>query len=398
MGVREIDRSLERRWQMGVKDLMAAEPDSGSHTPGAGKVVRHPAAGPGLDGSGDGGGEHWSGTVHTIGRQSAFGEGGPAALIFEQTGGSHLALDQFAPGRLKGGTTARQSAHRTNWYWKVVRQFVSERFESACAAASCLNWLHRLGFAFKAPKKRLLKANESKREAFVRSTPSCGRRPNGLAARILSHCRRGNFRADAELRGKWVLKGKPALVIEHPNVRGEGADLLFSGVPEETGERGMDGTGGQQQQRHLGCLPDATEGKASRAAAGHLGQCAAHRGEAVREYHKKACPGPETWANRRRRNSHASVLNADGVSWEILPFFEALHWQSVPVQQGRLFREQGRADSCSRKPTDQAAHVAHFTASDRKATNRQSTGSHRLAIKGTKARSQARFQDHPRGA
>ena len=51
-GVREIDRSLEQ-WQMGVKDLrrrMILAP----HTPGA--VVRHPAAGSGLDGSGDGGG------------------------------------------------------------------------------------------------------------------------------------------------------------------------------------------------------------------------------------------------------------------------------------------------------------------------------------------------------
>ena len=54
MGVREIDRSLEQ-WQMGVKDLRRRD-DSGSHTPGAGAVVRHPAAGPGLDGSGDGGG------------------------------------------------------------------------------------------------------------------------------------------------------------------------------------------------------------------------------------------------------------------------------------------------------------------------------------------------------
>ena len=33
--------------------------------------------------------------------------------------------------------------------------------------SSCLNWLHRLGFAFKRPKKRLLKADEEKREAFV---------------------------------------------------------------------------------------------------------------------------------------------------------------------------------------------------------------------------------------
>ena len=39
----------------GCQGLAAAD-DSGSHTPGAGKVVRHPAAGPGLDGSGDGGG------------------------------------------------------------------------------------------------------------------------------------------------------------------------------------------------------------------------------------------------------------------------------------------------------------------------------------------------------
>ena len=53
-----------------------------------------------------------------------------------------------------------------NWYWKVVRQFVSERFGISRCRSSCLNWLHRLGFAFKRPKKRLLKANESKREAF----------------------------------------------------------------------------------------------------------------------------------------------------------------------------------------------------------------------------------------
>ena len=54
-----------------------------------------------------------------------------------------------------------------NWYWKVVRQFVSERFGISLSRSSCLNWLHRLGFAFKRPKKRLLKADESKRETFV---------------------------------------------------------------------------------------------------------------------------------------------------------------------------------------------------------------------------------------
>ena len=54
-----------------------------------------------------------------------------------------------------------------NWYWRVVRQFVSERFGISLSRSSCLNWLHRLGFACKRPKKRLLKADESKREAFV---------------------------------------------------------------------------------------------------------------------------------------------------------------------------------------------------------------------------------------
>ena len=54
-----------------------------------------------------------------------------------------------------------------NWYWKGVRQFVWERFSTSLSRSSCLNWLHRLGFAFKRPKKRLLKADEAKRESFV---------------------------------------------------------------------------------------------------------------------------------------------------------------------------------------------------------------------------------------
>ena len=54
-----------------------------------------------------------------------------------------------------------------NWYWKGVRQFVWERFGTSLSRSSCLNWLRRLGFAFKRPKKRLLKADEAKRESFV---------------------------------------------------------------------------------------------------------------------------------------------------------------------------------------------------------------------------------------
>ena len=62
-----------------------------------------------------------------------------------------------------GAWLAVQAAQMANWYWKVVRQFVSERFGISVSRGSCLKYLHRLGFALKRPKKRLLKADEAKR-------------------------------------------------------------------------------------------------------------------------------------------------------------------------------------------------------------------------------------------
>ena len=52
-----------------------------------------------------------------------------------------------------------------NWNWKVVHQFVSKRFGIGLSRSACLNYLHRLGFVLKRPKKRLVKADEQKREA-----------------------------------------------------------------------------------------------------------------------------------------------------------------------------------------------------------------------------------------
>ena len=53
-----------------------------------------------------------------------------------------------------------------NWNWKVVRQFVSGRFSISPCRSSCLNYPHRLEFVLKRPKKRLVKADEVKWEAF----------------------------------------------------------------------------------------------------------------------------------------------------------------------------------------------------------------------------------------
>ena len=80
------------------------------------------------------------------------------------------ALEPAQQEELKGAVQQLPSASGldlANWNWKAVHQFILGRFASSISRSSCLNYLHRLGFAFKRPKKRLVKADEQKREAFV---------------------------------------------------------------------------------------------------------------------------------------------------------------------------------------------------------------------------------------
>ena len=174
---------------------------------------------------------------HTIGRwAAAFGEGGPTALIFEQTGGSP-AFGETQQAELKAAVRElpeQAGIELANWYWKVVRQFVSERFGVSLSRSSCLNYLHRLGFAFKRPKKRLLKADEAKREAFVSEYAALSEEAQRSGARIF-FADEAHFRADAELRSKWILKGEAALVDSTSPRYGEKASY-YSAVCLETGE------------------------------------------------------------------------------------------------------------------------------------------------------------------
>ena len=130
--------------------------------------------------------------------------------------------------------SAESGKELANWYWKVVRQFVSERFGVSLSRGSCLNYLHRLGFAFKRPKKRLVKANVAKREAFVAEYAAL-MEGVGDAGEKVSFVDEAHFRADAELRGKWVLRGEPALVDSTSPQYGEKASY-YSAVCLETGE------------------------------------------------------------------------------------------------------------------------------------------------------------------
>ena len=139
--------------------------------------------------------EALEGDPHTIGRwAAAFGEGGPAALIFEQSGGGPT-LSEAQQAALRAPVKeppARSGIELANW--KVVRRFVLERFGISQSRSSCLNYLHRLGFVLKRPKKRLVKADAAKREASWRSMHSCWRRRGGLEPGFSSPARRTSGR------------------------------------------------------------------------------------------------------------------------------------------------------------------------------------------------------------
>ena len=163
-----------------------------------------------------------------------------------------------------------------------MQQLLLERCTVSLCRSSCLNYLHRLGFAFKRPKKRLVKADEAKREAFVAEYAALWDEVGGTGTKIF-FADEAHFRADAELRGKWVLKGEPALVDSSSLRHGEKASY-YSAVCLETGEvewmelEGNSNAGtsaaflDQLRRRHSGLLNVI------------WGNAPAHRGEAMREY------------------------------------------------------------------------------------------------------------------
>ena len=108
----------------------------------------------------------------------------------------------------------------SNWNWKVVRQFLKQSFDLGLSRSSCLNYLHRLGFVLKRPKKRLLKAKDEARKAFIIQYSQIREEAERIGAKIF-FVDEAHFRADADLRGKWVLKGEPALVDSTPVHGGE---------------------------------------------------------------------------------------------------------------------------------------------------------------------------------
>ena len=204
---------------------------------------------------------------------------------------------------------AMSGIEMANWNWKAVWQFVQEHFGISLSRSTCLNCLHRLGFAFKRPKKRLLKADVEKRETFVAEYAALAFQAQKAGEKVF-FADEAHFRADAKLRSKWVLKGEPALVDSTSPRYGEKASY-YSAVCLESGEvewMELEGNSnsetsaaflGQLRERHDGRLNVIWD------------NAPAHRGEAVREYLRT--PG----LNLRLVNlpGYSPDFNADEAIW-----------------------------------------------------------------------------------
>ncbi len=281
MGVRDIGQSLEQ-WQMEEKDLqrrmiLAPTPRERERWYAMLMLAQGKTAGDTA--------EALDRDPHIIGRwAAAFGEGGPRALIFEQSGGSPLALEPAQQEELKGAVEQLLSASGldlANWNWKAVHQFILERFESSISRSSCLNYLHQLGFVFKRPQKRLVKADEKKRDTFVAEYAALWEEAQRVGARIF-FVDEAHFRADAELRRKWVLKGKPALVDSSRPKYGEKASY-YSAVCLKTGEVEWMGLEGNSNSGTSVAFLEQLRGRHSGRLNVIWGNAPTHRGEASRE-------------------------------------------------------------------------------------------------------------------
>src|SRR5712691_5415366 len=160
-------------------------------------------------------------------------------------GGSHVRAHGWVPPALSPEQQAELKAtvqmppaaagiELADWNWKVVHELVQRRFGSTLSRSSCLNYLHRLDFVLKRPKKRLVKANAERRAAFVREYALLRAAAQAIGAKLF-FADEAHFYADVDLRGKWVLRGEPAVVDSTSPRWGEKASY-YSAVCLETGE------------------------------------------------------------------------------------------------------------------------------------------------------------------
>ncbi len=196
-----------------------------------------------------------------------------------------------------------------NWNWKVVRQFIERRCGIRLSRSTCLRYLHRPGFVCKRPKKRLLRADEAERAAFVEQYAALLSEARATGAKIF-FVDEAHFRADGDLRGKWVLKGRPALADSTSPRWGEKASY-YSGVCLETAEvEHMELTGTSTAETSAALLRQLRANHPQPLIA-IWDNGPAHGGEAIRTY----LATPDLAPRRVRLPAYSPDFNADEAIW-----------------------------------------------------------------------------------
>ena len=191
-----------------------------------------------------------------------------------------------------------------------MRTLVQERFGRQLCRSSCLNYLHRLGFVLKRPKKRLLKADAGKRKAFVGDYAALRAEAQATGGKIF-FLDEAHFRADVELRAKWVLRGQPALADSTSPRLGEKA-TYYSGVCLETGEvESMTVTGNSTAETSVAFLQQL-RGKHSGWLILIWDNGPAHRGPVMRAY----LATPDLQVHLVALPAYSPDFNADEAIWD----------------------------------------------------------------------------------
>jgi len=256
----------------------------------------------------------------------------------------------------------------------VVRQFVEVRCGVRLCRSACTRYLHRLGFVYKRPKKRLLKADEAKRAAFVEEYAALLAEAQQIGAKIF-FADEAHFRADADLHGQWVLKGKAALVDSTCPRWGEKASY-YSAVCLETGAT--------EHMELTGTSSSATSAAFLRQLrANHPGPLVviwdngpAHGGDAVRDYlatpdlglrvlrlpaYSPDCnPDEAIWAWAREEVTANTCLGTKtAVQEQMARFFAGLASRTAEVQSRCRRKLQALAEEVTVTPPAAPPHAPH---------------------------------------
>ena len=261
-----------------------------------------------------------------------------------------------------------------NWSWKVVRTFVREHFGQVLCSRSCLNYLHRLDFVLKRPKKRLLKADAAAREAFVAIYVALLAEAQETGAKIF-FVDEAHFRADGDLRAKWVLRGEPAVVDSTSPRLGE-KTTYYSGICLETGEV-------EVMEVTENCTAETSTAFLQQVRKNHTAPLIivwdngpAHRGEAIRTYLKTA----DLHLRLEALPAYSPDFNADEAIWDwardevtantcfgtaamvrekLNAFFAGLADRTAEVQQRCRTKLQAQADAVTATADRLSAQTKH---------------------------------------